>query len=68
MRATEAEVTLLSQLGPVQAAFQVLHQVTGLRIALVARVTKDTWTACAVSDQAGYGIKPGDVLEIDTTY
>lgn len=47
---------------------KVLSQVTGLRISLVARVTKDSWTACAVLDEADFGLKPGDQLEVATTF
>ena len=62
------ELTRLSRIEGVQTALQVLRRATGLRIALVARVTDDSWTACAVLDDAGFGLKPGDQLELRTTY
>ncbi len=47
---------------------RLLAHTTGLRISLVARVTDDSWTACAVYDDAGFGLKPGDKLDVATTY
>lgn len=62
------DVARVGRLAGVQTALQVLRRATGLRIALVARVTEDSWTACAVLDDAGFGLKPGDQLELRTTY
>ena len=56
------------RLPAVQTALKVLSRTTGLRIALVAHVTDDSWTACAVLDEANFGLKPGDQLELNTTY
>lgn len=63
-----ADVTAINRLDVVQTALKVLRRTTGLRIALVARVTPDSWTACAVLDEAGFGLKPGDQLDLATTY
>jgi len=62
------DVALVNRIDAVQMILQVLRQMTGLRIALVARVTEDSWTACAVLDEAGFGLKPGDALDMATTY
>ncbi|BFG79669.1 HAMP domain-containing sensor histidine kinase [Paraburkholderia terrae] len=35
--------------------------------AAVARVTDTSWTACAVQDNVGFGLKPGGQLELQTT-
>jgi len=64
----DADVAALSRPDAVQLILRVLSRSTGLRIALVARVTPDSWTACAVLDEAGFGIKPGDQLDVSTTY
>lgn len=64
----DGEVAIFSQLEVVETALKVLKQTTGLRIALVARVTQDSWTACAVMDDANFGLKAGDKLELQTTY
>lgn len=63
-----ADVAAIGRIGVVQTALQILRRTTGLRIALVARVTADSWTACAVLDDAGFGLAPGDQLEVTTTY
>ena len=65
---SDADVAALSRMDAVQLILKVLSRSTGLRIALVARVTPDSWTACAVLDEAGFGIKPGDQLDVSTTY
>ena len=65
---SDADVAALSRMDAVQIILRVLSRSTGLRIALVARVTPESWTACAVLDEAGFGIKPGDQLDVRTTY
>jgi len=65
---SSADVTMIDRLDAVKTCLEVLRRTTGLRIALVARVTNDSWTACAVSDAAGFGLKPGDTLDLSTTY
>lgn len=62
------EVELFDRLEPVRTVLKVLSQTSGLRVALVARVTGGSWTACAVHDEAGYGLRPGDKLDLTTTY
>lgn len=63
-----AEIERLGSLPAVDTALRVLARTTGLRIALVARVTATTWTACAILDEAGFGLAPGDQLDVATTY
>jgi hypothetical protein len=62
------DVAFLSHAEAVQNILRVLNYTTGLRISLVARVTEDSWTACAVLDEAEFGLKPGDQLELQTTF
>jgi signal transduction histidine kinase len=38
-----------------------------MRFAAVARVTEDSWTACAVRDEIDFGLKPGGELPLKTT-
>ena len=64
----DVDTLMFQRLPAVQTALRVLSRTTGLRIALVARVTNDLWTACAVLDEADFGLKPGDQLELNTTY
>lgn len=62
------DLAAIDRLEGVRMALRVLRRTTGLRIALVARVTNQSWTACAVLDEAGFGLKPGDELELSSTY
>ncbi len=62
------DIAAIDRLEAVRLSLQVLRRATGLRIALVARVTESSWTACAVLDEAGFGLKPGDELDLSTTY
>ncbi len=63
-----ADVAAIDRLDVVKTSLKVLRRATGLRIVLVARVTDESWTACAVLDEAGFGLRPGDNLDLSTTY
>lgn len=63
-----ADVAAIDRLEAVKTSLKVLRRATGLRIVLVARVTDASWTACAVLDEAGFGLQPGDGLDLSTTY
>ena len=63
-----ADVAAIGRLDVVSTILNVLPRVTGLRCALVARVTQETWTACAVADDAGLGLEPGVQLSLASTY
>lgn len=62
------DVAAIGRLEVVGTALKVLCRTTGLRVALVARVTEDSWTACAIVDEANFGLGPGDRLDVTTTY
>lgn len=64
----EDEIAALNRNEVVKTALRLLRQTTKLRIALVARVTPSSWTACVVLDDANFGLKAGDELELSTTY
>lgn len=66
--AEQPDVVILDHLDAVQASLRILCRVTGLRIALVARVTESSWTACAVLDGVGFGLESGDELDLSMTY
>lgn len=67
-RIVDRDVAAFGRIDAVETILRVLQRVTNLRTSLVARVTSDSWTACAVLDEAGYGLKPGDNLELHTTF
>jgi hypothetical protein len=62
------DIDFVSRIAAVNMILKTLQSLTEMRISLVARVTDDSWSACAVLDQAGFGINTGDQLELSTTY
>jgi signal transduction histidine kinase len=52
-------VAAIACIDAVPTLLKVLCEITGMRVAVVARVTDKTWTACAVKDEAHFGLKPG---------
>ena len=51
----------------IRAILEEVCRVTQMGFAAVARVTEDRWIACQVVDKIGFGLDPGDELEIKTT-
>lgn len=64
----EKDIAAFSRIEAVELILKTLQKLTGMRVSLVARIDSGTWTACAVRDQAGFGIKSGDQLDLSTTY
>src|SRR5471032_2142850 len=62
-----SDVQLVQSIGAVPTIMRVIADTTGLRFVCVARVTADSWTTCAVHDQIGFGLNPGDDLAVKTT-
>ncbi len=62
-----ADIATIGRISAVPAILQVIREMTGLRFAAVARVTEDSWTACAVLDQLDFGLKVGGELDVVTT-
>lgn len=62
-----AAVAAISRLEIVPSLLRIVCQTTGMGFSAVARVTAGTWTACAVQDNIGFGLKAGGQLEIETT-
>ena len=63
----EDPVLAVSRIGAVPAILRVITEVTGLRLSLIAHVTDETWTCCAVNDQLEFGLQVGGHLEVATT-
>lgn len=68
MHDEEKDLATIARIEIIQTVLRVLRETTSLRMALVARVTGDSWTACAVLDDAGWGLNVGGKLEVSTTY
>jgi len=62
-----ADIATIGRISAVPALLQVIREMTGLRFAAVARVTEDSWTACAVLDQLDFGLQVGGELDVVTT-
>jgi signal transduction histidine kinase len=61
------DVSAVNKIEAVPTLLEVLCDTTGMRFAAVARVTESTWTACVVKDDIGFGLKPGDQLDLEST-
>ena len=46
---------------------ETVSSMTGLGFVCVAHVTEEAWVTCAVLDKLGFGLKPGDPLDVRTT-
>jgi signal transduction histidine kinase len=66
-RSATDDILAISRISAVPAILQVISNTTGLRFAAVARVTDDSWTACAVLDRINFGLQPGAELDVATT-
>jgi hypothetical protein len=62
-----SEIDAISRISSIPTILEVIAVTTGLRVAFIARVTEDSWTACAVLDRAGFGLARGDQLAIAAT-
>ncbi|MDR9753481.1 GAF domain-containing sensor histidine kinase [Pseudomonas sp. SZMC_28357] len=62
-----ADIATIGRISAVPALLQVIREMTGMRFAAVARVTEDSWTACAVLDQLDFGLQVGGELDVVTT-
>lgn len=56
-------VTAIARIDAVPTLLKVLCEITGMRVAMIARITGSAWTACAVKDEADFGLKPGVELQ-----
>ena len=63
----KAAIAAVSKIAAVPTMLRVITEITGLRLALVARVTETRWTCCAVNDQMEFGLEPGGELDVSTT-
>ncbi len=60
-------VAAIGRIDLVPTLLNVLCEMTGMRVAVVARVTDKTWTACAVKDDIQFGLEPGTQFPLDAT-
>jgi signal transduction histidine kinase len=63
-----ADVHAVGSIEAVPMLLQILCQATGMGFAAIARVTDDAWTACAVNDVGGFGVRTGGRLDVHDTF
>jgi signal transduction histidine kinase len=63
----QKDIDTIQQIPIVQNLLDVVCQTTGMGFAAIARVTEDRWITCSSRDDLGFGLKPGDELQIKTT-
>jgi signal transduction histidine kinase len=61
------DVAAIQAIGAVPTILQTVAATTGLGFVCIARVTRDSWTTCAVLDNLDFGLKVGDGLDVTTT-
>ncbi|WP_053572318.1 sensor histidine kinase [Caballeronia cordobensis] len=61
------DIGAVARIGAVPAILHMVCEETGMGFAAVARVTDLTWTACAVHDDIGFGLREGGQLDLHTT-
>lgn len=66
-RSIDEDIAAIGRIPAVQKILQVVSQTTGMRFAAVARVTENSWTACAVRDSIDFGLEPRGELVLETT-
>ena len=62
-----ADIEAVQNISAVPTILETVAAATGLRFVCIARVSQDAWTACAVLDKLGFGLAPGDELDVATT-
>jgi protein required for attachment to host cells len=63
----QEDIDAILRLDAVPTILDVLCRTTGMGFAAVARVTETRWIACSTLDRIGFGLKPGDELEVGST-
>ena len=62
-----SHVKEIQSMAAVPRMLETVAALTGLRFVCIAHVTANSWTACAVHDQLGFGLAPGAQLDVTTT-
>jgi len=64
---TDRDVAAVAALEIVPKLLEATARTADMRFAAVARVTDETWMACAVHDDLGFGLGVGDELKLEST-
>ena len=63
----QGDLDAIAGLSTVPTILDVVCRTTGMRFAVIARVTDGRWLACAVRDDIDLGLKAGSELKVETT-
>ncbi|QQL49378.1 ATP-binding protein [Mucilaginibacter ginkgonis] len=63
----QADIEAIGRIPAINAILEVVCRVTHMGFAVVVRVTKNKWVACAVHDEINFGLEIGSELKLDTT-
>jgi signal transduction histidine kinase len=61
------DIEAVQRIDAVPSILRLICKNTGMGFAAVARVTEQTWTACAVQDEVNFGLAAGGQLDLHTT-
>jgi signal transduction histidine kinase len=62
-----ADIASVQGISAVPTILETVAATTGLGFICVARVTRNSWTTCAVLDKLDFGLRVGDDLDVATT-
>ena len=60
-------VSEIQAIESVPRVLETIAALTGMRFVCIAHVTPECWTACAVYDRLGLGLRPGATIDLDLT-
>ncbi|RZJ89736.1 MAG: GAF domain-containing sensor histidine kinase [Chryseobacterium sp.] len=63
----EPFIEKIARIPSVENILKVACDITEMGFAAIARVTRDSWVACATKDTIGFGLEAGGRLKIETT-
>jgi len=61
------DIERIRQVPIVPSILEVICKSTGMGFAAIARVTEESWVACSVRDEIGFGLESGGELTLETT-
>ena len=61
------DAVAIGRIAALPTILDVVCRTTGMGFAAVARVTDESWIACAVKDDIAFGLEPGGELNVETT-
>ncbi|RPE66536.1 phospho-acceptor domain-containing protein [Pacificibacter maritimus] len=62
------DIEMLADSALIGTILETVMLATNMRFAAVARVTDDHWVACRTVDEVNFGLRPGDEIEIESTF